>query len=342
MLDFQKNYYEILQVAADAPLEELKRAYRQLARRYHPDLNPGDKIAEDLFKDVVEAYDTLSDAAQRALYDRQSPWGNRSKDSRRPPAPEGRNGRKRYRDGGAAEYATTSRRKRIPLDDEDLYRTSKTRTAYTVSEQGDWAETPVGEDFGDRARNRTGRTERAPRVGSGPRRDVEARLSIPLTKAYRGGRERIRLEDGRSLEVDMLPGMVEGQQLRLRDQGIGGGDLYLKISILPHPCFELRGADVFCRIPISPSEAVLGGQVEVPTLDGPVKMSLPPDSNTGKRLRLAEKGYWRGNGEGGRGDQLVELYIVVPPEPSSQERELYEKLQRLESFNPRMDLLENC
>lgn len=334
MLDFQKNYYEILQVAADAPLEELKRAYRQLARRYHPDLNPGDKIAEDLFKDVVEAYDALSDAAQRALYDRQSPWGNRSESSRRRKA-----GTRSPRSEVDIPQATTatSRRRRIPLDDEDLYRASKTKTAYTVSDRDDWS---PREDRAERFA-RTSRQE-PPRNGSSLRRDVEARLTIPLEKAYRGGRERIRLEDGRSLEVDMLPGTTEGQQLRLRGQGIGGGDLYLKISIMPHGCFELRGADIFCRIPITPSEAALGGQVEVPTLDGPVKMALPAGSDTGKRLRLADKGYWRANGEEGRGDQLVELYIVVPPELSVQERELYEQLQRLEAFNPRLDLLRDC
>jgi len=137
----------------------------------------------------------------------------------------------------------------------------------------------------------------------------------------------------------MLPGMVEGQQLRLRGQGLSGGDLYLKISILPHRHFELRGADIFCRVPITPSEAALGAQVEVPTLDGPVKMSLPAGASTGKRLRLAGKGYWRESGAEERGDQLVELTVVVPGQLSPGERELYEKLQRLESFNPRLELL---
>lgn len=138
----------------------------------------------------------------------------------------------------------------------------------------------------------------------------------------------------------MLPGMVEGQQLRLRGQGLGGGDLYLKISLLPHTCFELRGTDIFCRVPVTPSEAALGGSVEVPTLDGPVKMALPAGSSTGKRLRLAGKGYWRDgeNGDCARGDQLVELAIVVPPQLSPEERELYEKLQHLERFSPRRDL----
>lgn len=326
MLDFQKNYYEILRVPAAASGEEIKKAYRQLARRYHPDLNPGDKIAEECFKDVVEAYNALSDAEERASYDRQSPWGNK----RRAPTRERREQRERSR----TTTEPAGRRQRIPLDDEELYRANTTKTAYTVGDDRDerWRAEPREWDA-QRNGNRDSSRDR------GARRDVEARLAIPLEKAFCGGRERIRLEDGRSLEVDMLPGMVEGQQLRLRGQGLSGGDLYLKISILPHRHFELRGADVFCQVPITPSEAALGAQVEVPTLDGPVKMSLPAGASTGKRLRLAGKGYWRESGADERGDQLVELTVVVPAELSPEERELYANLQRLETFNPRLELL---
>ena len=111
-------------------------------------------------------------------------------------------------------------------------------------------------------------------------------MTLPLEKAYQGGNERIRLEDGRSLEVTMPPAMVTGQTIRLRNQGIGGGDLYLKITVEPHPLFKLEGSNIFCQVPVTPSEATLGGQVEAPTLDGPVKMTIPPGVRSGQRFRL--------------------------------------------------------
>jgi curved DNA-binding protein len=134
----------------------------------------------------------------------------------------------------------------------------------------------------------------------------------------------------------MPPGMVTGQRIRLKGQGASGGDLYLKIEVAAHAFFKLEGADIYCQLPITPSEAVLGGQIEAPTLDGWVKMTIPGGVRSGQRLRLAGKGY--PSGTGGRGDQLVEIRIEVPRELSPNERELYEKLRQLETFNPRTDL----
>ncbi|WP_148096719.1 J domain-containing protein, partial [Aphanothece sacrum] len=169
------------------------------------------------------------------------------------------------------------------------------------------------------------------------RRDVEAKLIIPLEKAYQGGRERIRLEDGRSLEVEMPPGMISGQKIRLKGQGLDGGDLYLKITIATHSIFELQGTDIYCQVPLTPSEAILGGAVEIPTIDGLVKMTVPKGVRPGQRLRLANKGY--PDASGNRGDQLVEIQIVIPPEPSEEELELYQKIRDKEKFNPRQYLL---
>lgn len=182
-----------------------------------------------------------------------------------------------------------------------------------------------------------GNTKTAKVVTPSARRDVEARLTLPLEKAYRGGRERIRLEDGRSLEVDMRPGTIDGQKIRLKGQGINGGDLYLKITIARHPFFEVQGSDIYCQIPLTPSEAILGGSVEVPTIDGLVKMTVPKGVKAGQRLRLANKGY--PNGKDGRGDQLVEIQIAIPPEPNEQELELYQQLRAIETFNPRRNFM---
>ena len=170
----------------------------------------------------------------------------------------------------------------------------------------------------------------------GPRRDAEASLQVPLERAFQGGAERVRLEDGRALEVDMPPGMVTGQRIRLRGQGINGGDLYLNIVVEPHHFLRVQGQDIVCNLPITPSEAALGGQVMVPTLDGPVQMTIPAGIQSGRKLRLAGKGYGRNAAE--RGDQIVEIEVAVPRFLNDQEADLYEKLRTIEVFNPRCNL----
>lgn len=167
-------------------------------------------------------------------------------------------------------------------------------------------------------------------------RDAEASLQVPLERAFQGGAERVRLEDGRALEVDMPPRMVTGQRIRLRGQGINGGDLYLNIIVEPHRFLRVQGRDVMCYLPITPSEAALGGSVTVPTLDGPVQMTIPAGIQSGRKLRLAGKGYGRTQKE--RGDQIVEIEVAVPKILSDQEVELYEKLRAIEVFNPRENL----
>ncbi|MEM7063302.1 MAG: J domain-containing protein [Cyanobacteria bacterium P01_B01_bin.77] len=165
------------------------------------------------------------------------------------------------------------------------------------------------------------------------RRDAEATLQVPLERAFQGGAERVRLEDGRALEVDMPPRMITGQRIRLKGQGINGGDLYLNIVVEPHRFLTVQGRDVMCNVPITPSEAVLGGQVTVPTLDGPVQMTVPAGIQSGRKLRLAGKGYGRLSEE--RGDQIVAIDVVIPTVLNSQEIDLYEKLSAVESFHPR-------
>ncbi len=287
-----RNYYEILGVSREATPEEVKKSFRQLARKYHPDVNPDNKTAEETFKDINEAYDVLSDETKRAEYD-QLIFG-RAK--RRPPFTQG-NGN-----------AVNNTNNRTPFD------------TWTVK------------DFNPAT------TKRPKVMSSTPtKRDIEAKLTLPLEKAYQGGKERIRLEDGRSLEVEMPPFMLNGQRIRLKNQGINGGDLYLKITVARHHFFEIQGNDIFCVIPLTPSEAVLGGPVEVPTLDGLVKMMVPKGVKTGQRLRLANKGY--PNSQGNRGDQLVEIQILIPPEPTLEELALYQQLAQIETFKPRQNLL---
>lgn len=317
-----RDYYEILGVTKDASYDDIRKAYPKLALQYHPDRNQGNAQAAEKFKDINEAKEVLLDEAKRSQYDEFSRyWKQKGFASQKTPKVKtwGNNGSNRT---GNSEVDPSQ------FDSFDSFINQvmgiNNGTRKTTSSNADPFREP----------NRKVAYTPNPRPS---RRDIEARLTVPLEKAYNGGLERIRLEDGRSLEVNMPGAMVTGQTIRLRDQGINGGDLYLKITVEPHPLFKLEGVNIFCQVPVTPSEAVLGGQVEAPTLDGPVKMSIPQGVRSGQRFRLANKGYPQENGK--RGDQLVEIQIVTPKTITQEERELYEKLRQIETFQPRADFI---
>jgi len=330
-----RDYYRILGVAPTATGEEIKKNFRRLARQYHPDLNPGDKVAEEKFKQIGEAYEILSDVTRRAEYDQFSQYWERN-----------RTGRSRHpvktplkkRSPQAAHTAANTTEVRFDqyadfnsfLD--DLLNRKPLRNVEPPPPPG----TRVSSDRVDAFQPRTSKaaytvTSQAPRP-----RDIEARLTVPLDRAFTGGRERIRLEDGRSLDVKMPAGILSGQRIRLKGQGSYGGDLYLKITVADHPFFTLEGLDVCCQLPITPCEAVLGGMIPVPTLEGTVKMHLPAGLRSGQRLRLPGKGFPSETRD--RGDQILEIQIVTPTELTDSERELYEKLRELETLKPRHNL----
>ncbi len=326
-----RDYYEILGVPKEASYEEIKKVYRKLALKYHPDIpdNRNNKSAEDKFKDINEAYDVLSDATKRAQYDEYSrAWKQKGFNGK---TPKGKTWGGDKGNGKAGQPADPTQFTDFNSFINQVIGVGGTRKQ-APNPTPSSPNTPKSDPF----RQRSSKVEYTVPPRS-VRRDIEARLTLPLEKAYQGGVERIRLEDGRSLEVTMPPGMVTGQSIRLRDQGMSGGDLYLKITVEPHPIFKIDGNNILCQVPVTPSEAVLGGQVEAPTLDGAVKMNIPAGVRSGQRLRLTGKGY--PNEDGKRGDQLVEIIIMTPKNLTPEEKELYEQLREIETFKPRADFL---
>ncbi|MFZ4666793.1 MAG: DnaJ C-terminal domain-containing protein [Prochlorotrichaceae cyanobacterium] len=368
-----RNYYEILDIPKTATEDEIKQSFRRLARQCHPDLNPGNKAAEEQFKVIGEAYEILSDPDRRARYDQFSQYwkqkGFQSNPSRR--SNSSSNSGWSSRPTGLGNDVDYSQFPDFNTFVEELLgkqpRSGFSRTTVTRRVVRSSSPPPDARRSG-RSSSPASRPAAPPRPTPPPaasmltepsplqkyrpgitktvytvpprsirrdsvRRDVEAKLVVPLEKAYQGGIERVRLEDDRTIEVEMPGGLVTGQKVRLRGQGLGGGDLYLCIEVMPHKFFRLQGIDIYCVLPITAIEATLGVPVDVPTLDGLVQMNIPAGIRSGQRLRLAAKGYPTADGE--RGDQIVELEVLIPPSLSSEERSLYQKLYGIESFKPR-------
>lgn len=274
--------YTVLGVKKDASQDEIQRAYRRLAKKLHPDLNPGNKQAEEQFKAVAAAYDLLSDPEKRARFDR----GEIDAAGQERPRE-----RAYYRDfagaaGGEHPYASTE-------------------GFADFSEDGDLFSSLFG---------RGGRVNLKMRG-----HDVHYRMPVEFLEAVNGATRRITLSDGSTVEVTVPPGARDGQLLRLAGKGgagIGGGppgDAFIEIVVKPHPFFTRRGDDIHLELPVSLREAVLGAKVSVPTPTGMVSMSVPKGSNSGTVLRLRGKGVLRP--DGARGDEYVKLKVVLPDKP---------------------------
>jgi curved DNA-binding protein len=296
-----RDHYEALGVSRDASQDEIRAAHASLARKYHPDVNkePG---AEDRFKEISEAFEVLRDPEKRERYDRLGSNWRASGDT------SGRSGFEGF--GGRGGF-------------EDV--------------RVDFGGT--GGDFGDLFEGLFGGRARRGAGGFGGGfssrgADREATIELSLQEAARGGRRRISLGDGRDFEVDIPPGVRDGQRIRLSgegDRGVGGGpsgDLFLRVRVRPDKRFRVQGGDVYTDLPVTPWEAGLGATVEVETLDGTAKVKVPPGSSSGRRLRL------RGQGLGG-GDLYAVVQIHVPKRLKARERELFEQLAEVSDFNPR-------
>jgi DnaJ-class molecular chaperone len=297
--------YAALGVKREATQDEIRSAYRTLAKKLHPDLNPGDKKAEEKFKEVSVAYDLLGDAEKRARFDRGEIDASGAERPRE----------RYYRDfhtAGAGEHP---------------YTTADGFADFMENEE------TLADIFG-RGRGRTRFRIRG--------QDVHYRLSVDFLEAVNGATKRITMPDGATLEVTIPAGTRDGQILRLRGKGspgIGGapsGDALVEIEVRPHNLFTRNDDDIRIELPISLTEAVLGAKLDVPTPTGPVRMSVPKGSNTGGVLRLRGKGVLRKDGS--RGDEYVTLKVVLPERVDSELEEFARRWQAGKDHDPRHGL----
>ena len=295
-----RNPYEVLGVTPTASSADIQKAYRKLAKKLHPDLNPGDKAAEEKFKEVASAYDLLADAEKRKRFD------NGEIDAAGTERPQ----HQYYRDFAAA------------------------------SDDHPYADASGFADFVDGDEALAEILRRAQRVRANRRgEDLHYRLPISFVESITGANKRLALPEGGTLDVKIPPGLVDGQVLRLRGKGAlgtgkgGPGDALIEVEVLADPRFTREGDDITLEVPISLSEAVLGGRIRVPTPTGDVTMTVPKGSNTGTTLRLKGKGAPRRSG--GNGDQFVKLKVVLPKSSDPELDAFVSNWEKGKTFNPR-------
>lgn len=310
-----KDYYATLGVEKTASADDIQKAYRKQARKFHPDVNnsPG---AEDRFKDITEAYEVLKDTEKRATYDQ---YGSAFKQGGRPgqPPPGWQGVPFDFGQGGGSGFSSFF----------DML--------FGGQGRGGQAGGFEGFNFGGGGG--------FPGGGQEGGRDQESTLALTLEEGAEGGQRDIMLTDpatrqSKNITFNMPAGILPGKKLRLAGKGLPGrngknGDLYLKVDFKPHPRFRLDGRDLYAELPVSPWQAALGGDATVKTLSGSVKVKIPAGSSTGRRIRLKGKGYPDGRGD--FGDLYAEIRIMVPEELSDREKELFEELAEISTFKPR-------
>ncbi|WP_297820175.1 DnaJ C-terminal domain-containing protein [uncultured Paraglaciecola sp.] len=314
-----KDYYQILGVDENAELTEIKKAYRRLALKFHPDMNP-DEGAEEKFKQVAEAYEVLKDDTKRAEYDEMKRYGSSSsKNFEAPPGwqPSGDFGA--GNSGSSANY-------------------SEFFNSFFAG--------------GQKGFSHAGQQE--PDLFKG--QDLEMEVPVFLEESVSGTTKNLEYLvpefDGRqtqqikkSLIVKIPQGISDGERIRVKGQGAPGqgavnskntlnGDLFLHIRLVPHPLFDVQGINLLLTLPLTPWEAALGTKLEVPTLDGKINLNIPPNSCSGKKLRIKGKGL---KSKTSQGDLLTILKIDIPPSTTSETKKLWEQLSEIEQYNPRAD-----
>lgn len=293
-----KNPYQVLGVSTAAPESEIRAAFRKLAKQYHPDRNPGDKPAEERFKEISGAFELVGDAGSRKRFDA----GEIDADGReRAPHRQWQGGP--YRPGAEGfgpHGASGSASSGASFDD-------------------------LGDIFADLFGSSRGYRDKTGQRG----RDLRYRLEIDLLDAVNGGAKRTTMPDGRELDISIPAGIEDGQTLRLKGQGekaaasVVAGDVYVEIKIKPHALFRREGGDIHIEVPITLKEAVLGGKITAPTIAGDVALTVPKNTSSGAILRLKGRGAPRGKGV--RGDQFVKLRIVLPEDGDAELEEFVKR-----------------
>ena len=333
-----QDYYAALGVARGASADEIQKAYRKLARKYHPDLNPDDKAAQKKFKEVQQAYDVLSDEKKRKMYDQFGPafeqfgsggpggagpqWSGQV-----PPGFEGFEFTGSWPGGGGRGGGAGGQ---IPPDLEEMLR------QFTGG--------GGGFDFGGGATTR----RRGRRRPAEPGADVRHEVEVPFRTAVSGGEVSLRIHRGsqkaETIGVKIPAGIDDGQTIRLRGQGEASrddgppGDLLVTVRIAPHPSFRRDGLDLVVRVPVTLAEAALGGKVDVPTPHGTIALKVPPGTSSGTRLRAKGQGVHKPDGR--TGDLYAEILIAIPRQIDDANAELIRKLDdRLRLDDPRRDLV---
>jgi curved DNA-binding protein len=313
-----RDYYAILGVGKSASHDDIKQAFRKLARKYHPDLNPGDRAAEARFKEINEAYEILSDPDKRKKYDQFGQYWKQADNA--------------WPGGGS------------PVD----------FGGFDFSQYGsfdDFINELLGR-FGSQAPGGRQRSGRSPGPGFGDFSgftdpssvsggDLDTDLSLTMAEAFHGVQKRLRVGQ-EDIQVKIPAGVTTGKRIRVRGKGQANpytqqrGDLYLNVTVQPHEFFQFEGDNLLCELPIAPDEAALGAAVEVPTPDGMVTVTIPAGIRSGQTLRLRGKGW--PNPKGGRTDQLVRVAIAVPKTLTAAERDCYETLRAQRTSDPRQGL----
>ena len=377
------DYYELLGVPRKGNLKDIRAAYRKLARKYHPDLNPGDKSAEEKFKQIQEAYEVLSDTKKRQMYDQ---FGFNAPGAGAGPGPGAAYGGVSPEDihfdfggfdfggpGAGGAGAGTSFRDLFS----QFFRGATAAQPGTAREPGTDLEYQIDITFAEAMHGAVkklsftrldvcnvchgagvapGDEKVCPTCnGSGQVTQVSGKMRFQITCSRCGGSGRLHTVcrncggEGRVQRVDTLdvripPGAQTGSRVRVAGRGNAGtggappGDLYIITNVQPHPFFERRGDDLYTVVPVTVSEASLGAKVEVPTIDGRAQVRIPPGTNSGKRLRLREKGAPLARQPGKRGDQIVEVQVVVPKPEDERVRNLLKELGKLDQQDPRQDV----
>lgn len=309
-----KDYYQILQVSDTADLKKIKKAYRKLALKYHPDTSP-EPDGEERFKEVTEAYEVLKDTKKRAEYDELRLYGGSSTDG---------------------------------FDAPPGWQSTTSNNQYQDNEHGDFSEF-FNSFFADRAQNHQSSQGQGADLFKG--QDLEMELPVFLEETLFGATKALDFhvpvftnnqlqQIKKSLKVKIPAGVADGKRIRLKGQGAPGsqdklnGDLYLVIRLVPHPLFDVQGSNLILSLPLTPWEAALGIKLEIPTLDGKVKLNIPANSRSGQKLKIKGKGL---KSKKGHGDLLALIKIDIPPLTNTETKRLWGELAEAEKYNPRAD-----